>query len=159
MPEQIVFWKKNMVKSSFLVYMGCGRGIYAKYTLLRKLWLVYFFKSDEIKEKLKSSNRAFLKIARLDYFGFFNNLHFFNPFWKNKQGIFFQHCRFLHITQWILFLVECIIFFLSHSWKIFNHMLIFFRTICTCIQIKYLADPGKARGWFTNIFVIREVTH
>ena len=68
-----------------------------KYTLLKKLCLVYFFKSHKkIGSKTKTENiqsSVFFK-RLIGRFRIFHNFSFFNHFWKNTQGIVFS-------TQWI----------------------------------------------------------
>ena len=159
LPKQQVWPPKTMVQCNVLVFIGCGRGLICKNIHCWKNYALCIFskviKKLEVKTKMKTSDWAFLKNARLDVFGFFITHHFFITFEKIHKAYFFQHSRFLAHSTLTQFSVKCFIIFFQHSWKmLFQPFADFFTKIHTCLQIVYLADLGEAKGWFTNTFVI-----
>ena len=98
LPKQQVLPQKNMVKSNFLVSMGCGRRLICQNIHYWKNYASCIFskviKKFEVKQKQKTSNRAFFFKRSIGRFRIFHNFSFFNNFWKNTQGIVFS-------TQWI----------------------------------------------------------
>ena len=141
---------------SFLVSIGCGSGLHAKLYILEKTMPCFF--SSKVKKKNGGKNVTLCVFEKGSPWRFwiFHFLQFFNHFWKKYiTHIFFNTVDFCiqHTNKkfgWKSY------FFPPHIYEkcISNHLLIFYRSISTCFQIKYLADLGKALSWFTNFFVI-----
>ena len=109
---------KNVVKSIVLVSMGCGRGLICKNIDRWKNYALCIFskvnKKLEVNKKRKTSDRAYLKNARLDVFGFFITYHFLITFEKNTQGILFSTLYiFAYITLTKIFIEMFYYFFLT----------------------------------------------
>ena len=86
LPKQQVLPQKNMVKSNFLVSMGCGRRLICQNIHCWKNYASCIFskviKKLEVKQKRKTSNWAIFLNARSDVFGFFITYHFLITFEK-----------------------------------------------------------------------------
>ena len=73
-----------------------------EWNALKKLCLLYFFKSDIKVSSLKKNNNITSSIFEKQStwcFWIFYNLHFFNHFWKNTQDIVFStHYVFSYLS-------------------------------------------------------------
>ena len=103
LPKQQVLPQKSMVKSNFLVSMGCGRRLICQNIHCWKNYASCIFskviKKLEVKQKKKTSNRAFFLNAQSDVFGFFITSRFLITFEKIHKAYFFQRNGFLNICH------------------------------------------------------------
>ena len=111
------------------------------YNVLKKLCLGYFFKCDnKIAKILKTENITLSVLEKCStwYFQIFDNLHIFNHFWKNAQGIVFStYYIFAYLSNNTYFFKEIKHFQVSTN-----------KSLVATIWCQYLAWPQNNKRGF-----------